>query len=55
MSFLRLGLSMLLVNLGSAFNAYLGYKCVIAGHEGFAIAFIVLAFVTNVTLKTSSE
>ena len=54
MSFLKIGLGALLVNSVSAFNSWLGYKCVIAGHEGFAIAFMVIAYFTFVTWRVRS-
>lgn len=43
---IRFGFTMLLLNAAGVALAVLGYLCVRDGHEGFAIAFMAMAFCT---------
>lgn len=47
----KLALALLLANASSMLSLCLAYKCVVSGHEGFAITFIVMAFLTSVSTK----
>lgn len=51
MSYLKLCISILLINIGSMFNSFIAYRCVVTGHEGFAIAFLVFAWTSFVIFR----
>lgn len=58
---IRFGVTMLLLNAAGVALAVLGYLCVRDGHEGFAIAFMAMAYCTiavpkgSISLSASSE
>lgn len=49
MNNVKLALALLLANASSMLCSWLAYKCVVGGHEVFAIVFIVMAFLTSVS------
>jgi hypothetical protein len=51
MSMIKLGVALMLANTLSMLCSWLAYKCVVSGHEGFAITFIVMAFSFSVSTK----
>lgn len=55
MSVIKLGLALLLGNASSMLCSWLAYKCVVGGHEGFAITFIVMAFINSVSTASRDK
>lgn len=55
MSVIKLGLALMLYNASSMLCSCLAYKCVVSGHEGFAITFIVMAFLTSVSIGSRDK
>lgn len=55
MNNVKLALALLLANASSMLCSWLAYKCVVSGHDGFAITFIVMAFLTFVSTGSRSK